>query len=288
MKKYYSTCLILLLIASIHAQKKADFIIIGYPRAYRILNKYQQPLTDKENARLLPFSPFQIVTKRDTLGDGLTSAVKVRYRNETYYLQKDEDGNYITNQRSGYIKEFRGCRLLEDSIKAVRKKAVFLYEKYPTKGRRQYIAKGKLVIRLFKYQNYYYMLYKDVKESFGWCSSGSKSLWKSFASLSKEDYTLSRSMQDRIKAKMRSINGVYEQYFKSFNDITGEQRSVPQWECQGDSKVITCTLSGSYRNSTQLEESSRYVVQDLENMLLGKPFEVAYTSGKIVIQLKKK
>ncbi len=287
MKKNFTICLILTLTIFIHAQERADFIIIGNPHAYLILNKYQQPLTERERKKIHPFSPFQIINKKDTLGDGLTPAEKVRFCNKIYYLQKDENDNYITKKSDVYFKIFKGCKILEDSIEVTRQKAILLSEKYPSQGNKQYIAKGKLIKRLFRYQNYTYVLYKNVRESFGWCSIASRSNWKPYASLSKEDYKLTESLKSRVRAKIQSINKIYEQYFISFNKITNGLKSVPVWKCLVGSNSIKCSLSGSYKKSAQMEESTRYIVHDLENMFIGKPFEVVYKKGEIVIQLKR-
>lgn len=287
MKRNFALCLMLLLGHLIQAREKADVIIIGNPQAYRILNKYQQPLTEKESKKLLPFSPFQIITKTDTLGDGLTTAVKVQYRNAVYYLQKDENGRYITTYGQGYFKVFKRCNILMDSIKVVKDKSILLSEKYPSKGKRQYIKKGRLVTRLFRYQNFYYVAYKDVREIFGWCSLSSKYTWKPYASLSKEDFTLTPSLRNRISSKMQLINETYKHYFTGFNGITGERKSVPSWKCMIDSQKVICILSGHYRNSMQLDRSTQYIIRDLENIVLGKPFEVIYKNGEIVVQPKK-
>ena len=287
MKYYLTTCLIVLVLSGIHAQERADVIIIGDPQAYRILNRYQQPLTEKENKGLLPFSPFQIVNRNDTLGDGLTAAVRLRYRNTVYYLQKDEKDAYIVQGRPSYIKEFKGCVLRGDSIEVTRDKAILLAQKYPAEGKQRYIAKGKLVTRLFRYRNHWYVLYRDVREYFGWCSLAKRGTWKPYASLSREDYTLSAATQKRIVAKMKLINETYQKYFTEFNSLTGQGKSVPRWTCRVDSTRVTCTLSGRREYAAQLAESTKYIVRDLESILVGRPFEVVCRDGEINVRMKK-
>jgi hypothetical protein len=49
---------------------------------------------------------------------------------------------------------------------------------------------------------------------------------------------------------------------------------------------MRCWLTGPKTYSSQLEQSTRYLVNDIENMLIGKPFSVAYREGEILIESK--
>ncbi len=277
---------LLLLTPDILAQESADFIISGKPQVYTILNKYEQSLNDAERELFRPFSPLQIINAEYTLGDGITSAQKVRFSGDVYFFLKDDDGKLVGGKKDPYRHTFRKCRIIEDTIRVVKDRAILLSQKYPSDGKRVYMGKGTLVIRLFKYQNYYCVKYIAKKVMYGWCSLSDKSAWKREIRVKKVDTTLKSELAERIIERINSANEKYEQYFERFNKITGKQKSIPRWRYSYDDELIRCTLTNPYKDSDQLEESTQYLVHDIENLLIGKPFNVRYRNGEILVQLR--
>ena len=285
--KYFITASFLLFITlSILGQEQADFIISGKPQVYTILNKYEQSLTDSERELFRPFSPLQIINEEYTLGDGITSALKVRFSGDVYFLIKDDDGKLVGGKKDSYRHTFRKCRIFEDTIRIVKDRSVLLSQKYPSDGKRVYMAKGALVVRLFKHQNYYCVKYIGKKIMYGWCPLSDKGAWRPVIHVKKVDTTLKSELVERIIERIKSANETYEEYFERFNDITGKKKSIPQWRYSYSDELIRCTLTNPYKDSDQLEESTQYLVQDIENLLLGKPFDVHYRNGEILIQLR--
>lgn len=271
---------------NILAQEKATFIISGKPQVYTILNKYEQSLTDSERELFRPFSPLQLINEEYTLGDEITSALKARFNGDIYFLLKDDNGKLVGGKKDPYRHTFRNCRIIEDTIRIVKDRSVLLSQKYPAKGNRVYMARNALVVRLFKHQKYYCVKYIGRKIMYGWCALSDKSAWRPVIHAKKVDTALKSELVERIIERIKSANEMYDQYFQRFNEITGEKKSVPKWRYTYSDESIHCTLTNPYKDSDQLEESNQYLVQDIENLLLGKPFNVHYRNGEILIQLR--
>ncbi len=284
-KSITSFIIFLVLCSPVLSQEHADFVIVGDPQTYSILDKYEQPLSESAKDLFPPFSPLQIVEGDATLGDEITRASKIRFNRSSYYLLLDDNGNYVGGSRNSYRQIFRKCQIIEDTIQVTKSGALLLSKKYPAQGKRVYLENGCTVIRVFKYRNYYYVKCLGIKEAYGWCSFASKNAWKKIKSIGKKQkISAGNTMLDRVAARIESANKMYIQYFEHFNRITKQQNSIPQWHYTVDSDMIQCTLKEPYKNSEQLKESTYYLVQDIENMLHGRPFRLQYQQGEITVR----
>lgn len=288
MKKKFIIIFILLLYytPSLVAQEYANFLILGNPQVYSILNKYEQSLTASEKELFYPFSPLQVVNKDYTLGDGITSALKFRFCQNIYFILKDDDGNLIGDKKNPYRQVFRKCKIIEDTVRIKKNRAILLSQKYPANGRRIYLKRDDRVVRLFRYKDYLCVKYLGQEIKYGWCSLSDKSAWRREIKVKKVDKNLKSELQNRIIARINVANKVYKRYFERFDAITGKQKSIPQWRCVYNDDIISCTLTNPYKDSDQLDESTQYLFRDLENIVIGKPFDVHYQNGEITIKLK--
>jgi len=279
--------IVLITISLLYSQKKADFLIVENIEPYAVLDRYEQPLTANAGKQFLPFSPLQIIDQEATLGDEITDVLKFQYDQKPYYFLKNDKGNFVGDTKNRYNQRYKNCALTGDTIQITRAKAVLLAQKYPSKGRRVYCKKGKNCIRIFSYKGYHYVKTIGASAQFGWCSLGARNTWKIVKSTTKKrEYRLDTILKDRIVARIEKANKAYRHYFNYFNNLTTQEKSVPQWQYTFGDNMVRCALSGPYKNTGQLEESTYYLVQDLENILIGKSFNVEYQVGEIVITKK--
>lgn len=275
------------LTADTFADQKVDFLIIENLKSYSILDKYEQPISGQGKDIFQPYAPLQIINDDATLGDAITEAMKVQHNHKLYYLLKDDNGNLVGDKKSLYRQTFKNCEIVEDTVSIIKARSILLAVQYPGKGKRTYLKKDENCIRMFRYKNLYYIQTIGSSERYGWCSLSQKGAWKIVEHTTpQKDYVLSSFLQERIVARIDKANRTYIQYFEYFNQITHQQKSIPQWRYTSGEDMIHCTLTGTYQNTEQLEESTYYLVQDLENMLLGKPYVVEYQTGEIVIKKK--
>ncbi len=289
MKQTYiiAEALLLFAFSLLYGQKKADFLIVENIDRYTVLNRYEQPLTGTMKKQFLPFSPLQIIDDETTLGDQITKVLTVLYDQKEYFLLKDENGNLVGDKKNRYNRRYRNCTVTGDTIQITRARAVFLAQKYPSQGKRFYCKKGEQCIRIFSYKGYHYVKTIGASARFGWSSLGAKKLWKVVRNVTpKREYNLDAVLKDRIVARLEKANKAYRDYFTYFNELTKMEKSIPRWRYSFGENMVRCTLTEPYKSTEQLEESTYYLVQDLENMLIGKSFTVEYRTGEIVITKK--
>ena len=74
------------LVSVIQAGKTADVLVLADPGTYSILNRYEQPLTEKEEASFTAYVPLQVQKQDGMLGDDITPAMHCLFNGATYYL----------------------------------------------------------------------------------------------------------------------------------------------------------------------------------------------------------
>jgi hypothetical protein len=279
---------LLLLLAPLgFAAENADYLIAANPLAYTILNKYEQPLSSTEKARFAPYSPLQVISDKTVLGDQLSTALKVKYGPETYFLVRDDAGSLIGDKVNPYKKVFPKCAVTNDTIAVAKNRILTLSETYPSNGKRVSITGGTVLIRMFKYGDRYYLKQEGIKPVFGWASL----LPKDFVSASLQQIsaggdTLTPMVREQIINRMQDANQSYRSLFEYFNTLTGQQKSIPQWRIAESGSEMIFSLTGPYNIGPQLASSTRIIAQELENLLIGKPFVVENGESEIRIAPK--
>jgi len=276
---------LLFLISTAIAQGRADYFIIADPLDYTIYNKYEQPISESEKYDFVPYSPFQIIDKNVTLGDQITRALKFVFQQKMYYLLMAEDGKFTGEKSKTGRQTFHNADPIEDTVEAVGGGLAMV----SGSGRIVEIAKGLRVIRVFRSGPRYYCAALGDRAAYGWSSLEPRSAWRKnergvTAKSSVKDTGLSETLQQRILARMTSANESYRTGFSHFNSLTGDGKVIPQWHCECSGNRMRCELDGSYKNNDQLSESSRYLVQDLQNLLTGTAFGVSSKNGEIIIK----
>ena len=99
-----------------------------------------------------------------------------------------------------------------------------------------------------------------------------------------EGAVLSKIIQKRILTRIVSTNALYRKTFSHFNSITGGEKTIPRWRCECREDRIRCELSRPYRNTDELSASTRSLVEDLQNLLVGTDLRVVQRSGELVIE----
>ncbi len=269
-----------------YSQKSADFAILSQPRDYTILNQYQQPLSDAEKKSLGVNLPAQIENDDELLGDQITHALRFDFDGRTWFLQKDEAGNLIGDRGKQFRQMFRKCTVLGDTLLITEDRAVPFSEKFPPAGQGKSLGKGEAVVRIFSTGQFVYVKRGDARAEYGWCSFARRSAWKAVEHAVEKPQALTGHLSDQIVRRFAEANKVYKEYFDHFNEFTHQEKTVPAWQCEASGNEVRCTLNLPYRNSSQLEESTQYLVRDVENMLIGKHYEVVGGKGEILVKPK--
>lgn len=272
--------LFLIICISIKAGETVDYLIISDPQKLSIFNQFEQALSDKEFSRFYPFSPLQIINRKETLGDQITEALKCNYLGTTYFILTDNKGEPRSSSSSIYKKIFRNCNILNDTVTI--NKNMNVYERFPASGKIHNCKIGQSIIRIFRHSDYVYVFIPENKQ-FGWTGNITGLFKKSQKKHLGESVLEIDDIVDIVDSRLKSVNDDYEIFFNYFNNLTQQGKAIPEWTIINDGKQLRCKLNASGHISEQLSQSTRYVVQDIEQMLLGKPFVVQYASGEIII-----
>ncbi len=280
-----ATCIVLFLISVCAAQTRADYLIIADPLDYTIYSQYEQPLSAREKSEFVPYSPFRIFDKNAKLGDQITRVLKFGFQQKTYFLLMDEDLKFTGEKSKAGRQSFKNSEVIEDTVEAVSGGLTMVSGSGRTAG----IPKGTRLYRVFRSGTRYYIAMLRERVTYGWGSLEPGGAWRKIgggvsAESRVRDTGLSETLKERIKARLASANESYKASFSHFNSLTGDEKAVPQWRCECSGGRMRCELAGPYKNSDQLSESSRFLAQDMENMLIGTDFRVCCRNGEIVIE----
>lgn len=258
------------------SQKTADFLILDHPQKYAILDQYQQPVPQSGRDAFVEGTPLQIISSDDLLGDQITHALQGSFEGKTWYLQKDDAGNLAGADAKESRHICKGCEIGSDTVEIIKDKALSFSE---TGGARVFLARQEKVTRIFRNKDQWYLRRRTGGTvMYGWSSFSNTGAWRRVvAAAAPADTGISDYLQQRIIERFRAANATYQQYFGHFNAVTGKDETIPvwRWDVVRPGMKMHFFLNDPYRTGSGLEESTRYLVRDLENLLIGRQYDVA-------------
>jgi hypothetical protein len=272
----------LLFVCNLTFAAQPEFLIITNPDKLSILNQYEQPLTESEKKQLLPFMPLQIINQKEVLGDQITEVVRCTNLGNTYFLLKNDNGGFTGEERVTF-QNISKCTIIEDTVEVTRD--FTLSQKFPSKGILSTIKKGEAVVRIFQNGANAYVLTLSKPQRYGWCTA--TGVFKKTEKTERKDPAVDiADVARRVQKRLDNANELYKNYFGYFNTLTHQQKSIPYWQLVTENGNCRCTLKGSQQTIIQLKRSTDYIVQDIEQLLLGKPFSVSSSGNLITIILR--
>lgn len=272
--------------------EKADFLIVEHPAGLLIYSKYQQKLSYQEQARILPYQPMQVLQKDTHLSDGYTPCMKVRINNSTYFVINDEEGNFVNEGGIGYHSLFQNCTVLQDTAEVLLNRTIFI-SKTPTyqstnQSQKYFLQKKDRLLRLFSLRGYVYVQTLAAEKDFGWCNLSENTRnqsWQMVRQTTRPQKGIPVEISQRIESDIQEVNFLLEQLFTYFNRETGENKPIPRWNIDATDNRITCSLNDPQYVGT-FPESIRYLMNSLENAVLGTPYNVFHDGGIIEVRRK--
>jgi len=259
---------------------QSEFYIIENPSALTILNQYEQPLTDTEKKALAPFFPLEIINKKDVLGDQITEVIKCKNSGSIFFLLLNDNGSIKGSERCGF-QNISGCTVLGDS--AAITKDIMLSSKLTDSRPGITVKKGSMVIRIFQKGTKTFLYSTEEQKRYGWCTETGIFKKAIKAALKAAPVNASEIMRP-VRKRLETANENYKNIFTFLNELSRQQKSIPIWKIEDkESASFVCTLTGSKQTVSQMESSTKYIVQDIEHLLLGKPFSVTFTNNTITI-----
>ncbi len=277
-------------IAAAQVEQRTDFLIIENPAELLIYNKYQQSVQLKDKLKFISYIPLQILNEDELLSDQITPALKFKLQNEIYFLIKDNQGKIINRDSNGYNKIFKNCAIINDTVQILADRAVLISQtpawQPSSKNKRFYLKKDDYLLRLFKKKNAYYVLKLGNDVQYGWCQFRKNRSWRILEKdADGKNKLIPPYIREKITARIESANQTYSDYFKYFNQRLNRQKEIPRWVMEIEDNQIKCNLENDFYMQ-KLTESARYLIHDLENILLGTNIALNYENGVIIIQVK--
>ena len=263
----------------------ADFLVIENVDRLQIYNKYQQEATRQELQMFVPFIPMRILNANDVMGDGFVRCMQVEVEGQVFYLLKDKDGRLIHSGPLGFEKAFSNAIIILDTAQILTDNSV---QVKPSGSPASHLSMGTTVLRVFRHQGSTYCRTLSGPRVFGWVNFSAKRearSWRVLKRLSSVNATTSSLVVQRVRTRMSDMNHVLVHLFGFFNVQTNKQKQPPQWNVEASGKTILCTLRGT-DNPGHFEQSTFYLVNEIENIVLGSGFEVAHSPGRIEIRHK--
>ena len=262
----------------------ADFLVVENPAALTIYNKYQQSISDQMQNQLVPFTPFQIIEKDELLTDQISHASRVLFEDNIYFILMDEEDNYITDKNE-YVKLFKNCELLGDTIKIIRNNRVSIFSKpeyYNRMHQHSYLEENQYCLRMFRYKNLYYLKIPGDSVIYGWTQLPRNGWEISHDSRAGLDI-IPENLLSRLKIRIDAANQDYENFFGYFNKKYNMDDKIPYWNLDVSDYEIQGALNDPAL-AGHLTNSNRYLMQDIDNIFLGSNFTLLYTDSTFEVK----
>lgn len=274
----------------------SDYLVIEQPGVLRIYNKYEQQIEERDLRRFLPYQPLRVLESDGFLSDNFTACMHLEIEHQRYYLLKDEAG-LINGERAGEQEYFSERLFIGDTVAVKVPNRLFLvkvatFEKTPA-SRHYYLAENTRLRRWFSHpqkQSFYYVETLDGKKDYGWAFLNSQRENISWFYPDKAETMsttgLSAERVDRIRANVEAVNRQLQVLFTHYNNLRGQTRELPIWEIFETDEGLDCVLQPAVYQA-DLAESSRYLVNDIENILLGSGYNATQRENVVEIRPKR-
>ncbi len=276
---------LMFLIAVQRSNAGSDFLVVENTDRLQVYNKYQQEAPAKDRQMLVPFVPMKVLRANDMLGDGFTPCMQVEIDGQIVYLLKEKDGTLSHSELLGFEKTFSNATILLDTVRILSDHSIKFS---PINSPAKQLSANDRVLRVFRHKNATYCRIFTTPPQYGWVDftgRGEGRDWGLLKSTAPANSSISTVVVQKIRARVIDVNRVLTRLFAFFNDETRQQRQTPQWNVETSRKKILCTLQGR-TSGESFEQSTFYLVNDLENIVLGSEFEVAHSPGRIEIRQK--
>lgn len=284
MRRVWSLSVVAFLSTTPQLRAAVDFLIVENTDRLRVYNKYQQEASTKDRQSVVPFAPIRILKANEMLGDGYTSCMQVDIDGQIFYLLTSEDGSLSSSGPLGFEKLFHNATVLVDTIRILTDHSI---RWSPTGFPARYLSTNESVLRVFRHRNATYGRLLTSPHHFGWIDIPERKEgkdWNVLRTIAPTTSSVTPPVAQRIRARVHEVNRVFAHLFAYFNEQTGQNKQPPQWSIETSRKALICALRGAGEET--FAQSTFYLVNDIENIVLGSGFQVAHRPGRIEILQK--
>jgi hypothetical protein len=263
-----------------------QFLVVEHPERLLVLNGYQQNLSPQDLLVLQSYAPMRILKERDLLGDGFTPCTRVEIAGAQYFLIRDTDGRLSGEARAGILRTFSGSTLRRDTVHVL-ESAVLEFLSL-SGGEGKLLRAGERLVRIFSSGDRICVQCPGRSPAYGWVTltpAAEDRQWSLTHAAEATESMVPGGLRDSVQAALTRTNAVLASLYRFFNERIGENRQSPHWQFEVSQLSIVCTLLGA-SPGRDFPESTRYLMNDLQNYVLGTNFGVFQVAGGIEIRSK--
>jgi hypothetical protein len=263
-----------------------QFLIVERPDRLLALNGYQQNLSPQNQLVFQPFIPIRILKDRDVLGDGFTPCMRVDIEGALYFLIRDSNGQLTGTQHAGMLRTVGGTLLRRDTVSVLGGGALVFT--CPDGRREQPLTIGERMIMVFSSEGKTYVKCPGRSPAYGWVTlspAAENKQWGRAHIVRAAESMIPGHIRDSVRAVLGRTNTLLSSFYRFFNEQDGVNRPTPHWQLEVSRFSLLCTLVDA-SPERDFPQSTRYLLKDLQNYLLGTGFGVFPSSDGIQIRPK--
>ena len=264
----------------------AEYLIVEHTDQLLIYSKYQQRIHQQEMEAFVPFIPLRVLESSGVLNDNYTPCIKVELDGGTFYLIKNDADSFMGAENIGFNHLYKNTLSLQDTVEVTSMAGAVLFS--PDKTQRFTLQKDEKLIRYFQDGSLTYVRLLFKSSQYGWSRLGTN-VRVIHAKEKEGKLTANTVLQDktrgRIEAKIKEVNTLFANIFLYFNSQSTEKKTVPQWRSVESERGVAYILEPQAYGSS-FPETDRYIVRELDNILIGTSYTMSSAPGKIEIQHK--
>ena len=264
----------------------AEYLIVEHTDQLLIYSKYQQRIHQQEKEAFVPFIPLRVLESSGVLNDNYTPCIKVELDGGTFYLIKNDADSFMGAENIGFNHLYKNTLSLQDTVEVTSRAGTVLFS--PDKTQRFALQKDEKLIRYFQDGNLTYVRLLFKSSQYGWTHLGTN-VRVIHAQEKEREMSANTALHDktrgRIEAKIKEVNVLFANIFLYFNNQTTEKKTVPQWRSVESERGVAYILEPQSYGSS-FPETDRYIVRELDNILIGTSYTMSSAPGKIEIQHK--
>lgn len=281
------TLLLVLLFTALYAKEKSDYLIVENPEQLQILNRYQQKVREADQLNLMPFMPWKIISRDMLLSDGFSGAMEVEFNGRIFFLVLNEENELIAQNSNNDIRIIEQVTAIEDMYRIERDKSV-LFSKIPINQRdprfpRNYLQKGDLLKAVFK-KGPDYFVFRIDESQYGWIRYSGYAVKKLEPKEVEQEVRLPQTAITRVREKLDDLNNLFRKLYSDLNESYSVNNNTPVLTMESSNNHITINLPTGFAEN--YSKSLTYLINDLENILIGSPFSVVRTNDVLEIKTK--
>lgn len=246
-----------------------------------LYDKFEAPMSRLTAQKMGKNVLLEIIDDKYVFGDQISSGKKVQLHGKIFYILTKENGTIIGGQ--GNVSKLSNSEILTDTLTINASRGIHLYNNFQFEIPTLKMKNGNSVVLLYGYKKSIYV-YSSNDKQYGWIKKTMLNFLEKKVvdrkAVSENVFTKERI--NELRSYLVKINKFYKQYFEFFNEEDQKSLPTPFWKVQRVKNGLICKLH-DIDQPQKLDESSRYIHLQIENIFGGSTVKITREIGAIKI-----